>query len=108
VAEDGMATLILDQRGMIRGCNGASEDLFGYRRAEVVWQHVSLLLPQLAGTDLVCNGQINPRLLFLSRIGGYFKAHKLNGERFASDLFFLDLSNPGSTDLRMLVRPFQT
>lgn len=107
VVEDGVATLLLDQRGMIRGCNGASENLFGYRRSEVVWQHVSMLLPQLADTDLVCDGQLNPRLLFLCRIGGYFKAQKHNGQSFASDLFLLDLSNSDSSDLRLIVRPFQ-
>ena len=105
--EEGVATIMLDERGMIRGYDGASEKLFGYRRCEVVWQHVSLLLPQLADTDLVCDGQLNPRLLFLCRIGGYFKALKQNGERIASDMFLLKLSNPGSTDLRMIVRPFQ-
>jgi len=104
LAEDGVATLLLDQRGMIRGCNGASENLFGYRRSEVVWQHVSMLLPQLADTELVCAGQLNPRLLFLCRIGGYFKAQKQNGQSFASDLFLLNLSNSDSSDLRMIVR----
>lgn len=108
-AEDGVATrvatLMLDQRGMIRGCNGASEHLFGYPRSEVIWQHISLLIPQLADTNLICNGQLNPRLLFLCRIGGYFNVFKRNGERFASDLFLLNLSNPGSTDLRMIVCP---
>lgn len=107
MTDDGVATLMLDERGMIRGCNGAIESLFGYRRSEVVWQHISLLLPQLADTDLVCNGQLNPRLLFLCRVGGYFKAHRRNGERFVSDLFLLNLSNPGSGNLRMIVRPFQ-
>ncbi|MBI5923354.1 MAG: hypothetical protein HY847_17105 [Betaproteobacteria bacterium] len=107
LADDGVATLLLDQRGMIRGYNGASENLFGYRRSEVVWQHVSMLLPQLADTDLVRDGQLNPRLLFLCRIGGYFKAQKQNGQSFASDLFLLNLSNSDSSDLRMIVRPFQ-
>ncbi|MCX7170410.1 MAG: PAS domain-containing protein [Proteobacteria bacterium] len=107
VAEDGVATFLLDHRGMIRGCNGASEHLFGYRRGEVVWRHISALLPQLADTDLVCDGQLNPRLLFLCRIGGYFRAQKQNGESFASDLYLLNLSNPGSSDLRMIVRPFR-
>ena len=105
--EDGVADLLLDQRGMIRGCNGASANLFGYRRSEIVWQHISLLLPQLADTNLVCDGELNPRLLFLCRIGGYFKAQRQNGQSFASDLFLMNLSNPGSSDLRMIVRPFR-
>lgn len=106
-AEDGVATFSLDHRGMIRACNGAGEHLFGYRRGEVIWQHISALLPQLADTDLVCDGRLNPRLLFLCRIGGYFRAQKQNGESFASDLYLLNLSNRDSSDLRMIVRPFR-
>ena len=103
-AQGDAATLLLDQRGMIRGCNSASETLFGYRRGELVWQHVSMLLPQLAGIELLQNGQLNPRLLFLCRIGSYFQALSRDGECFASDLFLLNLANPGSSDLRLMVR----
>ncbi|MFA7269154.1 MAG: PAS domain-containing protein [Sterolibacterium sp.] len=107
LAEDETAALLLDKRGMIRGCNNATEELFGYRRSEVFWQHVSMLLPQLADIELIQDGRINPRLRFLSRIGGYFQALTRRGEYFASDLFLLDLSNPDSSDLRVIVRRYQ-
>lgn len=105
-AEDAVA-LMLDESGMIQDCTGASEKLLGYRGSELVWRHVSTLLPQLAGVDLFPNGQLNSRLHFLCSIGGYFQALRRSGERFASDLFLNDLSNPGAPRLRMIVRPYE-
>lgn len=104
-AEENAATLLLDQRGMIKGCDSASEKLFGYRRGELIWKHVSMLLPQLANVEFIQDGRINPRLLFLCRIGGYFQGLSRNGERFTSDLLMLNLFNRDSTDLRIIVRP---
>jgi PAS domain-containing protein len=104
MAADDAVALVLDDRGMIQECSGASEDLFGYRPNELVWQHVSLVLPQLAEVRLVENGQINSRLHFLCSLGGYFRALTRSGEQFASDLFLNDLGKPGAPRLRLIVR----
>jgi PAS domain-containing protein len=104
MAADDAVALVLDDRGMIQECSGASEDLFGYGPSELVWQHVSLVLPQLAEVRLVENGQLNSRLHFLCGLGGYFRALTRSGEQFASDLFLNDLGKPGSPRLRLIVR----
>lgn len=96
--------LMIDERGMICDCNRAIENLFGYRRSEVVWRHISMLLPQMEDVDLMPQGKVNPRLQFLCRIGKPFAALDRSGERFDSNLFFNDLGNPGSPRLRVIVR----
>jgi hypothetical protein len=105
--EERAAVLTLDNRGMICDCNRSAETLFMYRRSEMVWRHVSMLLPQLAELDLMPNGQPNPRLRFLCRIGRAFQAFARNGERFASDLFFNVLRNSDQGRLLLIVRPVE-
>jgi hypothetical protein len=104
-AREDMAVLTLDDRGMICDCDRASETLFRYRRSELVWQHVSMLLPQLAGLELMSNGQPNPRLRFLCHIGRHFQAVTQDGEHFASELFLNVLDNMGRSRLLLIVRP---
>lgn len=103
-AED-MAALMLNDRGMIRDCNRLGEALFRYRRSELVWRHVSMLLPQLTELDLLQNGQPNPRLRFLCRIGRQFLAVTRDGEQFASTLFLNLLGSMGQPGLSLIVRP---
>lgn len=99
-----LASLTLDERGMIRDCDSGGEKLFGYRRSEMVWRHVSMLLPQLADIPVVANGEVNGDLRYFCRIGGHFQAHRRDGERFASDIFINDLRNPGSRNFSLIVR----
>ncbi len=96
--------LMVDERGMICDCNRAIEGLFGYRRSEVVWRHISMLLPQMQDIELMLKGHVNPKLQFLCRIGKPFAALDRSGETFASNLFFNDLGNPGSPRLRVIIR----
>ena len=100
-----LATMSLDARGMIRDCNRASESLFEYRRSELVWRHVSILLPQLEELELMQNGQPNPRLRFLCRTGRHFQAVTQNGVHFASELFFNFLNSSQHGGLSLIVRP---
>lgn len=104
-AVDDIAALTLDERGMIRDCSRGAELLFRCRRSELVWRHVSVVLPQLAELELMPNGQPNPRLRFLCRIGRQIEAVTHDGERFASDLFFNVLDSTGQDRLRLIVRP---
>jgi len=103
-SDDAVAALTLDERGVIRDCDHAVEALFGYRRSEVVWRHVSMLLPQLAGIDMAQAGEPTSNLRFLCRIGGRFQALRRSGEHMACDIFLNDLRNPGMRNLRMIVR----
>jgi PAS domain-containing protein len=88
---------------MIRDCNRAGEALFKYRRRELVWRHVSMLVPQLATSDLMQDGQPNPRLRFLNRIGRRFEAVAHDGERFATDLFLNLLDSTGTGRLSLIL-----
>ena len=58
--------LTLNEQGMICGCNIPTGDLFGYGRGSSAWGHISELMPELAAIKLMRDGQINPRLRFLS------------------------------------------
>lgn len=100
--EERTATLGLDEHGVIHHCNRAGEALFKYRRGELLSQHVSVLLPQLADMDLLHGGQPSPRLRFLCRIGHHFQVQDKDGERFASDIFLNVLD---SHRLSLIVRP---
>lgn len=103
--EEDVAVLTLDDRGMVRDCNRSGETLFNYRRSELVWRHVSMLLPQLVDLNLVHNGEPNPQLRFLSRVGRHFQAVTRDGERFASELFLNLLDDTGHGRLSLIVRP---
>ena len=106
-AGEDVAALTLDDSGMICDCNGASEALFKYRRSDVVRQHVSMLLPQLAELDVMQNGEVNPRLRFLCHIGRSFQAVAQDGQRFAGELFLNVLDNMARGHVSLLVRPAQ-
>ncbi len=104
-SDENLAALTLDQRGMICDCNHACENLFEYRRGELVWRHVSMLLPELTELELMQNGQPNPRLSYLCHIGRPYRAITREGECFASKLFFTCLENPGHCQLSLIIRP---
>lgn len=103
--DDGTPVLMLDARGVVQDCSEAGESLFGYGRGELVSRHVSVVLPQLAGMDLIENGCLNAHLLFHSRIGGYFHIRNRRGEDVAVDLFVNDLGRRGVHRVRLIVRP---
>lgn len=100
-----LAILTLDALGMISYCNRASETLFKYRSDELLGQQVSMLLPQLADLHLIQNGQANPRLRFLCRVGHHFQGVAKDGERITSELFFSVLDSAKSERLSLIVRP---
>lgn len=102
---DEIAALTLDNRAMICDCNRASEALFHYCRSELVNQHVSVLLPQLADPELIPDGQPSSRLRFLCHAGHQFHAVTQGGRRFASALFFNCLNGPGYGRVSLMVRP---
>ncbi len=103
--DDELVALMLDEAGLVRECNPAGEEFFGYRRAELLRQHVSKVLPQLGAHPLLENGRLDSLLLFRCRIGGCFHALIRSGDRIAVDLYISDLGSRGSHRLRVLVRP---
>jgi hypothetical protein len=103
--EDDRAVLTLDVNGLIRNCNKAAAKLMKCPTSQLVWQHVSNLLPQLADTELMQNGHINPRLRFLSRVGHRFQLAMPGGGLASGRIFFNDLENAGRHNLRLIICP---
>ncbi|MGA7180781.1 MAG: PAS domain-containing protein, partial [Thiobacillaceae bacterium] len=73
-SQPGLATLFLNDDGLIEDCSAASETVFGYPKQELRGHHVSLLLPKLEGIELVNQGQVKPRLKFLCHCAVPFMA----------------------------------
>jgi PAS domain S-box-containing protein len=97
--------LTLDERGVIRDCNKSGEKLFGYRRHDLVWQHISNLLPQLLGVDLIQDGRVNPLLDYLCHCGHLFQVQNRQGDAIPSELCFVHLEHNGNRTLRLIVHP---
>lgn len=97
--------LSLDERGMIRDCNKSGEKLFGYLRSDLVWQHISKLLPQLLEMPLSQEGRINPFLDYLCHCGQLFHAKNREGKCIPSELSIVHLEHLGKPTLRLIVRP---
>lgn len=95
----------LDERGMICDCSKASEKLFGYSRKDLVWQHVSKLLPELSEMTLVKNGQFNHQLCFLSRCGRRYQGINRLGYVFLNNLYFVLLNFAGKYTIRVILQP---
>lgn len=104
VDDAGSATLILAENGQVRDCSRAAAQLFGYPVDELRGRHASLLLPRLAGTELVQDGDLNPRLTFLSHCGLPFRASRRDGGEFACELFLNRLGNGAEGTLSVIVR----
>jgi PAS domain S-box-containing protein len=98
-----LATIALDDEGLIQDCSSTCEQVFGYPRAALLGRHISLLVPKLEGTELVKQNQINPRLAFLCHCAIPFRARQRDGNSFASQLFFNRLDN-NKSGLRMIIR----
>lgn len=99
------AALILDYRGMILECNHAAEKLFGYCASELIWRHVSLLLPQLAEGMLVRDDKVNPKLKFMCHCGQLFLALDRQCRTFLSELHLVELAHPGRFVIRAILCP---
>lgn len=96
--------LSLDERGMIKDCNKAFEKLAGFRRSELVWHHVSIVFPDLKEVDLFQNGQVNPKLSYLSRCGQPYRTQRQSGEASLEKLSFVRIDNRGRLTLRLIVQ----
>jgi PAS fold len=97
--------LSLDERGMIQDCTKSFERLFGFQRRDLVWQHVSRLLPQLAGVDLIQAGRLNPFLNYLCHCGHHYQAQNRQGDSFSCSLSLVRVEFGGKRSLRMIINP---
>ena len=99
--------LSLDERGMILDCSQSFRKLFGLRRSDLVWKHVSTLFPQLAGVELVqSSGQVNSLLNYLCRCGKLYQAKNRQGDTFSINLSFVRIEYKGKGILRLIAHPF--
>ena len=106
VAEcQGPAALSLGEQGLIQDCSKSLETLLGFRRSELMWQHVSKLFPQLADVELVQAGQVNAMLNYRCRCGQIYQARNREGDWLPSNLSIVRLAYAGNNFLRLIVRP---
>ncbi len=107
IARHDPLALSLDEMGMIHDCSNSFEILFGCGRGDLVGQHVSTLLPQLKGIELVQSGQINPQLNYLCRCGQLYQVQNPQGGTFSSNLSVVRIEYAGRRSLRLIVRPYR-
>jgi len=98
------AALTLDQDGVIVDFSGRGEEFFGYSRSELARQHVSMLVPWLAGLDLFENGQPNAYFNFLCHIGHSFEVIPRRGVVFLCEFSIVWLKDAGQTLVRLIVQ----
>lgn len=88
-SDENRLVLTLHYNGMITECNKAGGRLLGCLPSELIWQHISRLLPQLKNVALMEGSNLNPYLHFLSRVGYKFDVISLRGARLIARVFFL-------------------
>jgi len=103
--DDNRLVLTLHYNGMITDCNKAGGKLLGCLPSELIWQHVSRLLPQLKNIALMQGQNLNPYLRFLSRVGYKFDVISLKGVHLVCKVFFCEIGCMGHRFLRVIVCP---
>lgn len=106
-SEKATAVLTLYDNGTIRDCNIAAAELLDCTPSNLIWQHISSVLPQLAETSLMLGKSLNPHLRFLSHIGYSFEMIGLSGVHFSCAIFFNEVENFGRHCLRLIIRPVE-
>lgn len=104
-SQDDVAALILDENGMIIECNQVAEKLLGYPSDELIFHHISMLLPQLEAGPLIKGDRINPKLKFMCHCGQLFRVLDRQCQSFFSELHLVELSNQGGPALRAILCP---
>jgi hypothetical protein len=104
-SDDNRLVLTLHFNGMITECNKAGGKLLGCMPSELIWQHVSRLLPQLKNVALMEGSNLNPYLHFLSRVGYKFEVISLRGARLFAKVFFCEIGDMEHRFLRIIVCP---
>lgn len=98
-----LATLFLNDDGLIEDCSSAYETVFGYPKQVLRGNHVSTLVPKFEGIKLANDGRINQRLRFLCRCAVPFLAKRRDGRKFASEVSLYHLNNEAAS-VQIIVR----
>jgi hypothetical protein len=97
--------LTLHLNGMITECNKAGERLLDCLPSELVWRHISQLLPQLKNVALMQGQNLSPYLRFLSRVGYQFEVISLKGAHLLGKAFFCEIGSMDHRFLRVIICP---
>lgn len=84
---DDLASITVDDSGVILRCSEGCEAVFGYPQHELTGRHVSTLIPHLRKTELVLEDRVNSKLAFLCRCAMPFEAQHRDGKSFSCELF---------------------
>lgn len=103
--ESAVIEIELDERGFIRNCNGACEELVGFRKDELVSKPISMLVRKLAEYQLVLNHTLNPVLDYICHCGMPFQMKNKAGETFFSQIRFVHLQHLQVPVVRLLASP---
>lgn len=101
VAENGAVFLTLDETGVIVDWDDPVETMFGYSPRDLIFRHISKLIPRLLYMELIQGGQINSRLHYLCHIGLPFLVQPDQGKQFQGFLSLTDLGNPLERRVRL-------
>jgi light-regulated signal transduction histidine kinase (bacteriophytochrome) len=104
-SDENRLVLTLHFNGMITECNRAGSRLLGCLPSELIWQHVSRLLPQLKNVALMEGSNLNPYLHFLSRVGYKFDVISHRGARLVARVFFCEIGSMEHRFLRVIICP---
>lgn len=99
------AALLVDGRGLIQACGGNCKSVLGYRRGELLFRHISTLVPQFAAVPLFVNGQLNALVGFLGHCDLPFVIRHRDGHTFSSRLSFMQPHHIGPSRIRVLIAP---
>ena len=83
----------VNERGIIQDCSESCERIFGYPRGDLVFQHISVLLPQFSGTAFDQEGRLTPLIFYLCHCGHSFQAQNRQGSVFHSEVRIVRLQN---------------
>ncbi len=98
--ESSRCAITLNDYGLILYCDAAVERMFGYHCSDLTGTHISVLLPELARTELISGVNIDSRLAFLCRCGKVFNAAQEDGKLFPAKL---SITKIGDTDSRKIL-----
>lgn len=102
---DDRLVLTLHLNGMITECNKAGGRLLDCLPSELVWRHISQLLPQLKNVALMQGQNLSPYLRFLSRVGYQFEVISLKGAHLLGKVFFCEIGSMDHRFLRVIICP---
>jgi hypothetical protein len=95
----------IDEHGQVLDCCEHTPGVFGYRPENLKGQHISLLLPHLAGCDLLKKGLLDPSLAFLCHCSVPFTTISVDGECGSCALFAYLVNLSSGVAVALIVRP---